>query len=117
MNRHEIGKVELAGCRSDEQWTPLGEAGDVFSCYVVVVQKSSAVQVAFEGVGEQFLVDFTLVSFDPKKVLIFNEQADPGIEVGRAVVAMCHRNRRAVWSSDYVDYVMGTFQVLFQNYH
>ena len=53
----------------------------------------------------------------PKKVLIFNEQADPGIEVGRAVVAMCHRNRRAVWSSDYVDYVMGTFQVLFQNYH
>ena len=108
MGPHKIRQGEAAcGC-PEEQWASGIQARHALAGKVVVAQKSAAVRFTFQGFPEQQGKEPVPVHLHPGGLTEFGKQANPGVDVACAVVAVDHGHRRAGRSRHHVDFAVNS---------
>ena len=106
LGAHEVREREAAVGRAHEQRPALGETGDRLAREVVVGEQPAGIRLALERLGEERLEDGVGVDDGARGGREPAEQARPGGELARAVVAVHHRDRVAGRRRDEVDLVV-----------
>ena len=106
LRAHEVREREPAVGRAHEQRAALVEPGDRLAGEVVVGEQPAGIRFALERLAEQRLEDGVGVDRRARGRGEPAEQAGPGGEFARAVVAVHHRDRVAGGRRDEVELVV-----------
>ena len=115
LRAEEVGEREIVVRAADEQRASLGEARHGLAGDVVERHQAAAVDTALEGVRVELAVD--VVIRDAQQSGVLAEQLHPGVQLGRAVVAVHHRDEVPVRGRHDVDHLVGLGQFLLQDNH
>ena len=90
MSAHEIGKREAAFRHPQEKRAAFIDHGDVFPGIIPVGEKSSRIDIAFEGMRVEQAEQLSFVDRMTSQGSEFTEQGNPGVQVRRAVIGVGH---------------------------
>ena len=88
MCPHEVGEIKAARRRPQKDGASFIDHRDVLTGVVAVRKQSSAVRVALQRVCIQLGEQVSRAGRNPHKAGKLTEEADPGIEIRRAVIGM-----------------------------
>ena len=117
VHAHEVRQIEIAFRISHEERTSLFKAGDMLSGKIVVGQQAAAVRISLQSLAVQGAEQVVSVHLHAESLRKLLKEADPGVQIGGAVVAVYHGHRASVGRGHHVDLRMNLFQILFQNHH
>ena len=112
MGTHEVGKGESCGRGPGKNRTALVEIRDTLAGEIVIGQKPAAVRLAGQGFLKEFGEELAPVHVKAHEMGKFAEEIHPGVDVGGAVVAVNHRDRKSVRRGHHVDLAVDAQRVI-----
>ena len=88
MRPHEVGEIEAARRRPQKDGASFIDHRDVLAGVVAVRKQPPAVRVALQRVCIQLVEQVSRAGRNPHKAGKLTKEADPGIEIRRAVIGM-----------------------------
>ena len=112
MCAHEVGKRQFRVRCSGKHRTSGIEIRNALPGEIIVAEKSAAVCITLQRLAEQERIERVRVQLRADGGGKLCEQSSPCVNVAGAVVAVNHRNRRAVRRCDHVDFPVNAKQLV-----
>ena len=117
MRAHGVCQRKRRAGLAQKQRTPLVQPRDCFAGEIVKRHEPAAVRRAFQRFFVERLIQRALVVYRAKRLCRFVEEANPGVNVARAVVAVHHCDRVARGRGHHVHLGIRARERPFQNQH
>ena len=115
LGTHEVGRGHLGTGQAYHHGSAHLGLGQMLTGQVVHGNDTAAICLALQGCTEQSAVKLVLIHFCTQHLGCVGNQAHPGIDVGSAVIAVCHGHGLAAGGAAYVDLGIVTLQRTLQN--
>ena len=117
VRSHEVRKAELVIGRTYKHRSSICKSCYRFAWDVIEWNETATIRIACQGMVVEFSIYFVHIYRYTQQFLVFFEQVDPCVEVGRTVVAMYHGYGTSIGSSNHIDHFVGLWQIFLQYNH